>query len=769
MFESWGHIVFRRRWAILILSVVLMGLSVGVLSAGGTLKSGGIIQTSESGRATKLISDQLPKVGGSSFQLVFSSPTLTVNDRAFQTAFDQAIAPLRNDDRITEIRTPYDQVTQAASLASKDGHAAVALINLKDESVAAAKYYEALRASVRSDVLAIGATGYVPINHDFNTTLEADLQRAEVVSLPLALILLLIVFGTVVAALLPLGVGMLAVVGGLAATFALSHVTDVSQYALNIVTLIGLGVAIDYSLFIVNRFREELARGATVENAVARSLATAGRAITFSGLTVAIGLAGMFFYQGTFLSSMGYAGALVVAIAVFYGLTFLPALLSILGPRIDSWRLSELIRRVMRRPIAPPSTGPGLWHRLAVGVMRRPVLVLVPVLAFILIAGSPFLRLRLANGDVDMLPPSAESRVAFHRLTDDFPRTGQNDFQVVVHFTDGKDPLTAQHVDGLYDLTGRIAAIPEIVGLDAVVNGDPRASVKLSQQQYEQLYADRDKLPAAVKEGVRLSVGPNIAVITAHSNRPLPSDEARDQLKELRALTPPAGAEILVTGFTAYDVDAINFIVGRTPAAVSFVVVATYIVLFLLLGSVLLPLKAILMNFLSISASFGALVWIFQDGHLSQQLGFGAASIDPTLPVIMFCIVFGLSMDYEVLLLSRMQEEWNRTHDNRYAVAEGLERIGRLITGAAGIMVGVFLAFALAEVVIIKAIGLGMAIAVAIDATLVRALVVPATMRLLGDLNWWAPRPLARLYRRLGLGEASAPRPLIAAAATEAD
>ncbi|GAC1699100.1 MAG: MMPL family transporter [Candidatus Limnocylindrales bacterium] len=769
MFEAWGHIVYRRRWAVLILSFVLMGLSVGVLSAGGTLKSGGIIQTSESGRATKLIADQLPKTGGSSFQLVFSSPTLTVTDPAFKAAFDQAIAPLRTDERIAELRTAYDPTPQAAFLVSKDGHAAVALISLKDESVAAAKYYEALRAGVRSDVLTIGATGYVPINHDFNTTLEADLQRAEVVSLPLALILLLIVFGTVVAALLPLGVGMLAVVGGLAATFALSHVTDVSQYALNIVTLIGLGVAIDYSLFIVNRFREELARGATVENAVARSLSTAGRAITFSGLTVAIGLAGMFFYQGTFLSSMGYAGALVVAIAVFYGLTFLPAVLSLLGPRIDSWRLSEFIRRVLRRPVSAPRTGPGLWHRLAVGVMQRPVLVLVPVLAFILIAGSPFLRLRLANGDVDMLPPTAESRVAFHRLTDDFPRQGQNDFQVVVHFTDGKGPLTAEHVDGLYDLTARIAAIPEIVGLDAAVNGDPRASTKLTKQQYEQLYADPERLPAVAKEGVRLSVGPNIAVIVAHSNRPLPSDEARDQLKELRALTPPPGAEILFTGFTAYDVDAINFIVGRTPAAVSFVVVATYIVLFLLLGSVVLPLKAILMNFLSISASFGALVWIFQDGHLSQQLGFGAASIDPTLPVIMFCIVFGLSMDYEVLLLSRMQEEWHRTHDNRFAVAEGLERIGRLITGAAGIMVGVFLAFALADVVIIKAIGLGMAIAVAIDATLVRALVVPATMRLLGDLNWWAPRPLARLYQRLGLGEAAAPRSRAVIGATEAD
>ena len=769
MFFAWGRLIYRRRWPVLILSVVLMGLSVAVLSAGGTLKSGGIIQTSESGRATKLISDQLPKVGGSSFQLVFSSPTLTVTDPAFKAAFEQAIAPLRTDDRVTQILTPYDPVPQAASLASKDGHAAVAAIGLKDDSVIAAKYYEAMRAGVRSGVLTIGATGYVPINHDFNTILEADLQRAEMVSLPLALILLLLVFGTVVAALLPLGVGMLAVVGGIAATFALSHVTDVSQYALNIVTLIGLGVAIDYSLFIVNRFREELARGLTVENAVARSMATAGRAITFSGITVAIGLAGMFFYQGTFLASMGYAGALVVAIAVFYGLTFLPALLSVLGPRVDSWRLSELIRRVLRRPVTAPRTGPGLWHALAMGVMRRPVLVLVPVLGFILIAGSPFLRLRLANGDVDMLPPSAESRIAYHKLTDEFPRQGQNDFQVVVRFTDGKDPLTTAHIDALYDVTQRIAAIPGIVGIQSVVNGDPRATPKLTTEQYEQLYANRDRLSPAVKEGIRLSVGPNIAVITAHSNRPLPSDEAREQLKELRALAAPAGSEILVTGFTAYDVDAINFIVGRTPAAVAFVVLATYIVLFLLLGSVLLPLKAILMNFLSISASFGALVWIFQDGHLSQQLGFSAASIDPTLPVITFCIVFGLSMDYEVLLLSRMQEEYQRTHDNRFAVAEGLEKIGRLITGAAAIMVGVFLAFALADVVIIKAIGLGMAIAVAIDATLVRALVVPATMRLLGDLNWWAPKPLARLYQRLGLGDATAPRARVAGAATEAD
>jgi RND superfamily putative drug exporter len=631
---------------------------------------------------------------------------------------------------------------------SKDQHTVIAVVSVKDDpAIDAKQIYPELRAEVTSDVLAIQATGYLAINHEVNGYLQSDLHQAEFVSAPIAAILLMLVFGTLVAAMLPLGVGGLAVVGGVAATFALSHATDVSQYALNIVTLIGLGVAIDYSLFIVNRFREELARGSSVDDAVARSMATAGRAITFSGLTVVIGLAGMFFYQGTFLASMGYAGSLVVAIAVFYGLTFLPAVLSLLGPRVNSLRLSELWRRIRRKPTQTTERGPGLWHRLANAVMDRPLAVLIPVLAFILLAGSPFLHLRLANGDVGILPPAAESRVAYQQLTTEFPATDLNQFQVVVHYTNGSNPLSPENLSALYGVSQRIASLPgiRVQGIvDPTKAPDPTATTR--------------PLTPAEQEGIRQSVGKDIVVLTAISSNPIPSDAARQQLKELRAIPPPPDAELLVGGFTAVDVDAINFILGQTPLAVGFVVIATYVVLFLLLGSVLLPLKAIVMNFLSISASFGALVWIFQDGHLASWLDFTPSSIDPTLPVIMFCIVFGLSMDYEVLLLSRMQEEYQRTRDNRFAVAEGLERIGRLITGAAAIMVGVFLAFALAQVVIIKAIGLGMAIAVAIDATLVRALVVPATMRLLGDLNWWAPRPLAKLYRRLGLGEAHTPR-----------
>ncbi|MDP9320524.1 MAG: MMPL family transporter [Chloroflexota bacterium] len=760
MFSAWGHLVYRFRWAFLIVSGALMVLSIAVSASGGDLKSGGIIQTSESGRAAKLIQDELPRSTGTSFTVVFGSGTLLATDPAYKAAVTQALASVRTDPRVQEVLTAYDPGPQAASLVSKDQHNLLAIVSVKDDSVTAGKYYPELRAKISSDVLTVQATGYLAINHDFNTILENDLQRAEYVSLPLALILLLLVFGTLLAAMLPLGVGMLAVVGGIAAAFTLSHATDVSQYALNIVTLIGLGVAIDYSLFIVNRFREELARGRTVDDAIARSMATAGRAITFSGITVAIGLAGMFFYQGTFLASMGYAGALVVAIAVFYGLTFLPAVLSLLGPRVNSLRLSELWRRIRRRPVSTAQRGPGLWHRLALAVMARPLVVLIPVLVFILLAGSPFLRLRLANGDVDMLPPTAESRVALHTITDGFPNQDQNSYQIVVHFTNGSSPLGPENVNALYDLSRRIAAIPGVLHVASIVD-----LPNVPKAQYPVMYTNPAALPPDLQAGIKQSIGKDVAVLTAYNADPIGSDASRGLLTSLRAVAPPPGAELLVTGFTAYDVDAIDFILGKTPLAVGFVVVATYLVLFLLLGSVILPLKAVLMNFLSISASFGALVWIFQDGHLASQLNFTPSSIDPTLPVIMFCIVFGLSMDYEVLLLSRMQEEYNRTRDNRHAVAEGLEKIGRLITGAAAIMVGVFLAFALADVVIIKAIGLGMAIAVAIDATLVRALVVPATMRLLGDLNWWAPRPLARLYRRLGLGEAHTPAEPAAAGA----
>ncbi|MDQ2951353.1 MAG: MMPL family transporter [Chloroflexota bacterium] len=707
--EGWGRVVYRRRWLVLAASLVLLAASGYFVARGGELRDPDSVVSSESGRASALLNSQLPRptgtapAPGTSFLLVFEHDTLFVTDEPFKTALLAAIAPLRTDGRVQSIRTYYDAPAQSASLLSRDGHRALVSVQLRDVRSIADRYYDSLRATVNSDTLRVMATGNLPINHELNRTLNADLQRAEFVSLPVALILLVIVFGTIVGALVPIGVGILAIVGGIGGVFVLSGFMDVSPYALNIVTLVGLGTAIDYSLFIVARFREELLRGAATEDALAHAMATAGRAVMFSGLTVAIGLSGMLFFEGTFLSSLGVAGAIVVAVAVLYALTFLPALLAVLGTRVNSWRV-PLPRR--------GSGGAGAWHSLAMGVMRRPLLVLVPTVAVVLLAGAPFLQFRLANADTLTLPPQAESRRGYDSLIANFPGQDQSSVTVVVHWPDG-DPKTADHGAYLAQISRAYAQLPGVLRVN-----DP-------------------------------FFGSHIAVLNVVTSYPASGDAARDLVHVLRGQTsaahaPPADGDLLVTGQTAFDLDTIAFVEDRAVRAVGFVIAMTLLALFIAFRSVILPFKAVLMNLLSIAASFGAIAFIFEQGHFAQQLNFTPQSLDPAVPVILFCIVFGLSMDYEVLLLSRIQEEFRRTGDNTHAVAEGLERSGRLITAAALIMVAVFTGFALADVVIIKSVGVGMAIAVALDATLVRALIVPATMRLLGRANWWAPAFLTR-------------------------
>ena len=704
----------------LVVSAVLLGLSIaGILSGAPLAGNGGFGANLASGQTAKLVAaeiqpEQAPT--GSTMELIVVSTTLTANDPAYQSAVEQSIGALLTDPRVARVDTPYPVAAGVqSSYISKDSHEALVIVHFKDTSVIAQKYEPQVVAEIRPSAVKVYVTGQVPINLAFNNTLEQDLQRAEYVALPITLILLVLIFASVVAALLPISVGVLAIVGGVGGTLFLARFTDVSQYAINVVTLIGLGVAIDYSLFIVNRFRDELAAGASREDAIATAMSTAGRAITFSGITVAVGLSAMLFFQGTFLASMGAAGAIVVAVAVVYGLTFLPALLSLLGPKVDRLSLPFLGRR---KP-----DGTGAWHSMAMWVMRRPWVVLVPALAILLVAGTPFLQLRLANGDVDQLPPNNEARQGYDILVNDFPGQDQTTIEAVVYYPDGS-PLTAGHVGDIYDLTRRLAALPYVLHVSSIVNGT------------------------------------HIALIGVVTNKQYTSDAARSIVTAVRRESVPGG-QVQATGPTAVDIDIVNYILQRTPIAVGSVLLVTYVVLFLLTGSVILPLKAVLTNLFSISASFGAMVWIFQEGHFSQLLGFSPQSIDPSIPVILFSIVFGMSMDYEVLLISRIQEEYRRTGDNQAAVAMGLEKSGRLITGAAAIMVAVFLAFALANVVIIKAIGVGLAIAIAVDATIVRILIVPSVMRILGRANWWAPKPLAILHSRIGAGEVGrAPEPV---------
>jgi putative drug exporter of the RND superfamily len=736
MFAWWGHFVYRFRWPVLGVSALLLAGSIVALANGGTLKNSGG-QNTESGRALALMQDQLPQNGaGSSFVLVFGSQTLDVQDPAFRQAVLAALQPLAYDPRVKTIDTPFTVSSeQAKAMTSTDGHHLFAQITLKDDYPTARQYYKQLRAEVHSEQLQILGTGNVAIGSDFDKYLQSDLQRAELVSLVIIVPLLLIVFGTVVSMVLPLGVGGLAVVGGLAGVGLLAHVTDVSTYATNIVTLIGLGVAIDYSLFIVNRFREELAGGGTTEQALVAAMRTSGRAVSFSGITVAIGLSAMLFFQGSFLASMGFAGAIVVATAVLYALTFLASLLAILGPRVNRLRL----------PLPRRAAGRGLWHGLAMRVMRRPLLVLLPIVALLLVIASPFLQIKIANGDVGMLPPNAETRRGFDQLQR-FPGQGSAYFNVVVRYPSG-GPLTAERVGDLYDLAQQMKQIPGVEGVESMVSFD----ASLSRADYQAVLTEpASAQPVRVQSIVHGTTGSQIAVLSVVTKYGQESDGSRAIVHSLRTMPSPPGSSKLVA---AFSIDFTDFILQKIPLAVAYVMIVTYLVLFLLTGSVLLPLKAVVMNILSIGASFGALVWIFQQGHLSSLLNFTAAPLDPSVPVLLFCIVFGLSMDYEVLLISRIQEEYRRSGDTTRAVAEGLEKSGRLITGAAAIMVAVFLAFGLADVVLIKSIGLGLAIAVAIDATLVRALIVPAVMRLLGRANWWAPRGLQRLYRRISLGE----------------
>ena len=745
MFERWGRFVYRNRWATLVGSGVVLAISVVGLLMGGTLTSGGPLTSNlESARAGNLVTSELGAAKfTSSFDLIFKSDTLSVSDATYQSALTDAIAPLQGDDRILSLTTPYNAPSPrvAQAFTSKDGHEALVVVELKSSGHQSWADYAALKKEVRSTGLTITGTGFVPINQAFNTTLETDLQRAEFVTIPVTLILLIIIFAGIVAAGLPLGVGILTIIGGVGGTFYLNRFTDVSQYAINIVTLIGLGVSIDYSLFVVNRFRDEIAKGASREDALATTIATAGRAITFSGLTVAVGLSAMLFFQGTFMASMGAAGAIVVAIAVLYGLTFLPALLALLGPNVNRLRISSFDRAT--------SCGAGLWHGLATWVMKRPIVVLVPTVAFLVIAATPFFSLRLANGNVDMLPTHIEARQGYDRLIADFPGQDQTTFNIVVSYP-SDTPLTQNRIMDQYALDRRIAAIPNVLHTTSIYDLDPN----LGLYDYEQMYtSDPSKIPAAVQPLMASTVGKHIVLIQATSAAGPSTDTARNIVKAIRADQGVTDGQVLVGGETAVDLDVIQFIYGQVPWAVGTVVLLTYVLLFLLTGSVVLPLKAILLNFLSIGASFGALVFIFQQGHFSSLLGFTPQSLDPSIPVILFSIVFGLSMDYEVLLVSRMHEEYVRLGDNTAAVASGLEKTGRLITGAAAVMFAVFMAFGLAEVVIIKAIGIGLAIAVAIDATIVRSLVVPAVMRLLGDVNWWAPRPLRRLYDWIGIGD----------------
>jgi RND superfamily putative drug exporter len=742
---SWGTFVFRHRWWVLLGSLLAFAASGLLLSRGGTLQNSNSFHF-EASRGFALESEQLPSSSASGFQLVLDSSTLRVGDPAFAAAVETALGRLRRNPRVaTIVLPPLGDPAAQSPLISTDRHAVIAEVGLNiPDFTTATKDYPSLRDEVQSSSLTVHAAGDLALNSDFNTRSEQDLQRADV-SIPAALVLLVLVFGSVAAALLCLGVGVVSVAGGLAAMYQLAAHTTVSTYALNVVAILGLGVAIDYSLFVVSRFREELRRQENVEAALAATLATAGKAIAFSGITVAVGSTGLLFYTGTVLTSMGLAATFVVLISVAYSLTFLPALLAVLGDRVNRLRPASLLpagRRRLAAPLASPAPeARGFWARLAGFVMRRPIAVLIPCLALLFVAGSPFFQIQLAQASVNLLPPSDDARQGSELLSSRFGQGTAID--VILEFPGS--PFTAASISTAYSTAQRLQAtsgISHVTGYVALpgLNDLPA---------YQQLYrGGLSALPDSLRTQVTALTGTSIAVLRAYTPYAETSGAAQAVVRDIRAHDRVAGASVVVTGNTAFDIDYVAYMLGRTPWAALYVMAVTFAILVILLRSLVLPLKAVVMNLLSLSAAFGALVFIFQQGHLSGLLDFSPAPLDPTIPVLLFAVVFGLSMDYEVFLLTRMREAWLASGDNRRAVALGLQASGGIVTGAAAIMITVFLVFGVvSSVVVVKSIGLGMAIAVFVDATIVRALVVPALMRLIGPANWWAPRWLRQRAR----------------------
>jgi RND superfamily putative drug exporter len=745
MFETWGRGVYRRRRLVLVIAT----LGVVFAAVWGTgvfarLQSAGGFDApnSQSQQSANLAAKAFGRDAGD-VVVLYSSPTRSVRSAAFKSAVTATLAALPRS-RVASYQTYWS--TGSPQFVSASGRKTYALIELTGGSDAARiKSFDAIKGSLAAPGLTTLAGGQIPTEEAINKQVTSDIGRAEGLSMPVLLILLLVIFGSLAAASLPLAIGGVAILGSLTALRLLTLATPVSIYSVNITTILGLGLAIDYGLFMVGRFREELQRQGSVEDAIARTVATAGRTVAVSGVTVAVALASLMLFPETFLRSMGYGGVATVLVDMLAALTVLPALLAVLGFRVNALRIRPRVGRprVGEQSAGKPrsSESSGGWYRLARSVMRRPVAYVAVIVVVLLALGSPFLHVTWGGTDARVLSASTPVRQVTESLNRDFPGNVTSPIEAVVSFPAAVAAPSAPA--GLASPAGR-AALAAYVGRLDHVQGVAGARVT----------------------GTR----GNIARVDLRYGPDPQSAAARAIVQRVRAVAPPAGARAYVGGPTAQLADELGSLSRTLPWMALVMAAATFLLLFLAFGSVVLPVKAIVMNVLSLSATFGVVVWIFQEGHLSWLLGFTpTGTIDPTMPILMLAIIFGLSMDYEVFLLSRIRERYDVTGDNTAAVASGLQRTGGVITSAALLLVIVIGAFSASGITFIKLMGVGMIVALIVDATIVRVLLVPATMRLLGRANWWAPRPLRRLYARYGIseGDAAAPAAQAGRAASE--
>jgi putative drug exporter of the RND superfamily len=729
--ERLARFTVRRRRAVLAVSGVLF-LVFGAAGASvqEAMSSGGFdAEGAEATRTAKYLEDKFG-AGDVDLMLLVTAKAGSVDDPATAEAGRRLTEAFAGEQGVTEAFS-YWTLDNAPPMRSTDAKQALVVARLEGNQNEMTETVERLGPRYRftDELLDVKLSGYGEIFREVGHQSERDLQRAELIVVPLTAILLLFIFRSAVAAALPLVVGGLAVVGTMFILRVLASLTEVSVFALNMTTAMGLGLGVDYSLFVVSRFREELTAGHTTEDAVVRAVRTAGRMVIFSGITVAASLVALLVFPLAFLRSFGFAGIAVVTLASTASVITLPALLATLGPKIDRWSV---------RRAAPAATGPSPWRRLGGAVMARPGPVAVVSVALLLLLGVPFLRIELGLPDERVLPKDSPPRQVVEEFQANF--SASEAFPTLVAVPGIGDPIARGSDIDAY--AGKLSTLPGVARVDAATGSYAQGA----RVAFNENLARRFLAPDATY----LSVVPS-------GSLPPYSPRAVDLIETIRSDPAPfSGVE--VTGRSAAFVDSKTALFSRLPLAALIIAIVTFVVLFLAFGSLLVPLKAFILNLLSLTATFGAMVWIFQDGHFADFLGFTPReTIDIFNPILMFAIAFGLSMDYEVFLLSRIKEEHDRTGDNTESVVAGMERTGRLITAAALLVAAVFIGFGTSRVSIIKLFGLGLALAVLMDAFVIRTFLVPAFMRLAGEWNWWAPPWLRRVHDRIGISESDPP------------
>lgn len=738
----------RHRWTVLALAVVFVALAGGLAgSVQDVLGTGGFEDPgAEATAAARVLSDDFD-AGDPDVVLVVSAAG-SIDAPEVVAASVPLLDGVRSVEGVTTV-ADYWSLGSPPPLRSVDGDRALVLIQIEGDETAqheaAYEIRDRFAGADASGLLEVGVGGFASTFDEVNHTIEEDLVRAEMIALPITLLLLVLIFRSVVAALLPLVIGVFSILGTFLTLYAIGSVTDVSVFALNFTTAMGLGLAIDYSLLVVSRFREELAKGTEVDAAVAATVRTAGRTVLFSALTVAASLVALLVFPLYFLRSFAYAGIAVVGLAALGATVLLPAILSILGERVNRGRIPWPRRREADGGADADADGTGAangtdgvdvahgpWYRLAMAVMRRPVPVATVAILFLLALATPFAGVELGFPDDRVLPTGTESRDTGDILRDDF--AGSESQPVVAVVPGLAEPRT--HLDAI----GAYAT--ELSTLDGVARVDSLAGSYLAGTQILG--------PGGLSDRFDGGTGTYLHVILDVEPISLDGEAVAEAVRDVAPPFDPS-IEVLVGGASAELVDGKAGLLGRLPLAMGLIAAITFVVLFLSFGSLLMPLKAIVLNLLSLTATFGAMVWIFQDGHLADLLGFTATgTLVVSMPVLMFITAFGLSMDYEVFMLSRIKEEYDRTGDDVAAVANGLERTGGIVTAAAVLIAVVFIAFATGRVSFMIMFGVGLSMAVLVDAFIVRTTLVPAFMRLAGRANWWAPAPLRRLHDRIG-------------------